>query len=182
MKNLRLLLPSVALAALTLTGCFLTSGQFLITLDLDPVTVNNAATIAGLQVDLADNSTYNDHKEKIKDIADFAVLGDVTNNSSSSLDLEVYMVEGLVSTTLTLTQIQAQGTRIWGPLSVPANGGTISIGWDESAALFGEEGKAALLAEVQGDGQFTLFAVGGSSPNFTFTNGKIVVVLAAGIG
>ena len=181
MKNLRLLLPSVALAALTLTGCFLTSGQFLITLDLDPVTVNNAATIAGLQIDLADNSTYNDHKEKIKDIADFAVLGDVQNNSSTAMSLEVYMVEGLVSTTLSLAQIQAQGTRIWGPLSVAGNG-AVTIGWDESAALFGEEGKAALLAEVQGDGQFTLFAVGGSSPNFTFTNGKIVVVLSAGVG
>lgn len=178
MKNLRILLPSVALAALTLSGCFLVSGQFLITLDLDPATINNPAAITGLQVDLADNETYNDHKDNIKDIADFAVLGTVHNNSGSTLELDLYMVDGLVSTTMSLAEIQAGGQKIWGTLSVPA-GGEVVIGWDQSAALFGADGKIALRDQIKGDGQFTLFAVG-AAPNFTFTNGKVVLVLSAG--
>lgn len=179
MKNLRILLPSVALAALTLSGCFLVSGQFLITLDLDPATVTNPLAITGLQVDLADNDTYNDHKDKIKDIADFAVLGTVHNNSSSALNLEVYMVDGLVSTTMSLAAIQSTGVKIWGPLVVPGSGEVV-IGWDQSAVLFSSAGKAALMEQIETDGQFTLFAVG-AAPDFTFTNGKVVLVLSAGV-
>lgn len=179
MKNLRLMLTSVALAALTLSGCFLVSGQFLITLDLDDASVNNTAAITGLQVDLSTNSTYEDHKDNIKDIADFAVLGDVHNSAGTDLGLEVWLVDGLVSTTMSLAAIQASGTKVWGPLTVPA-GGDVHIGWDQSAALFGGTGKAALLDQVKTDGQFTLFAVG-AAPNFQFTNGKVVVVLAAGV-
>jgi hypothetical protein len=181
MKNLRVLLPSLALAALTATGCFLVSGQFLISLHLDsPLNVTSGVSISGLEVDLRTNSTYNDHKDKIKDIADFALLGHVHNNSASSeLHLDVYYFDG-AETARTLAQIQA-GTKVWGSLVVPANG-DVDINWDQSAALFGSAGKTALLGEIKsGDGLFTLYAVS-STPTFTFTftNGLFVAVIAAG--
>lgn len=179
MNQLRLLLASAALAAVTLTGCFLVSGQFLVTLDLDPVTVVGTGSITGLRVDLTTESKYQDHKDKIKDIADFAVLGTVTNNIATPLSVEIYMVPTLGTTTLSLSEIQSQGTLIWGPLVVGGNSAVI-INWDQSAALFGTAGKAALLSEVKGDGQFRLFAVGNGNPNFTITEGKVVLVIAAG--
>jgi hypothetical protein len=178
MNNLRLLLTSVALAAITLTGCFLVSGQFLVTLDLDtPLTVSSVSSITGLAIDLTEEDTYNDHKDKIKDIADFALLGRVVNNTGTDLNLEVYLVDG-ANATLSLGAIQSAGVKIWGPLLVPGNG-EVTIDWNASAALFGAAGKAALLEQVKGDGQFTLYAVG-AAPNFTFHDGKVIVVLAAG--
>jgi hypothetical protein len=178
MKNLRLLLPSLLLAALTSTGCFLVSGQFLVQLDLDTVTVTSPLSINGVVVDLHENDTYNDHKDNIKDIADFALLGNVHNNSSSALSLEVYMVPNGTSAAMSLTAIQSTGIKIWGPLVVPGNG-DVTIGWDQSAALFTSAGKTALLSEIKGDGAFALYAVG-ASPNFTYSNGVVVAVLSAG--
>lgn len=178
MKNLRLLLPSLLLAALTGTGCFLVSGQFLIQLELDPVTVTSPLSINGIVLDLSENSTYNDHKEKIKDLADFAILGTVHNNSASALNLEVWMIPNGTSAAMSLTAIQSSGIKIWGPLVVPGNG-TVNIGWNQSAALFTQAGKAALLTEIKGDGQFALYAVG-AAPNFTFSDGVVVAVVAAG--
>jgi hypothetical protein len=178
MKNLRLMLASTALAVLTLSGCFLVSGQFLVALDLDtPLNVTGTGSITGLAIDLAEEDIYNDHKDKIKDIADFALLGRVVNNVGTELSLEVYLVDG-ANATLSLSQIQSTGTKIWGPLTVPGNG-EVTIDWNASANLFSTAGKAALLAQAKGDGQFTLYAVG-AAPNFTFHDGKVIVVLAAG--
>ena len=178
MRNLRLLLPSLALAALTVSGCFLVSGQFLVKLELDDLTVLSPNSIRGLVLDLSTNSTYNDHKDKIKDLADFALLGTVHNNSSSELQLEVYMIANGTSATLTRDQVLSTGIKVWGPLVVPGNG-DVTIGWDQSAALFTAPGKVALLSEIKGDGQFALYAVGATA-NFNFTSGVVVAVLAAG--
>ena len=180
MNKLRFLLPSLALAALTASGCFLVSGQFLVKLDLDsPLVVSSAASITGLAVDLSTNSTYNDHKDKIKDLSDFALLGTVHNNSSSELQLVVYMIPSGTTSALILSTVQGTGIRIWGPLVVAGNG-EVAIGWDQSAALFTPEGKATLLDEIKGDGSFSLYAVG-AAPNFTFTHGVVVAVIAGGV-
>jgi hypothetical protein len=178
MRNLRLLLPSLALTALTASGCFLVSGQFMVKLELDDLTVASPNSIRGLALDLSTNSTYKDHKDKIKDLADFALLGKVHNNSSSELQLEVYMIANGTSATLTRDQVLSSGIRVWGPMIVPGNG-DVAIGWDESAALFTPEGKEALFSEIKGDGQFALYAVGAAA-NFDFTSGVVVAVLAAG--
>jgi hypothetical protein len=180
MKNLRVLLPSLALAALTASGCFLVSGQFMVSLDLDsPLTVSNGVSINGLEVDLRNNSTYEDHKDKIKDIADFALLGKVHNSGTSTLQMDVYYFDG-PEVGRTIAQIQA-GTKVWGTLSIPP-GGDLNIDWNESANLFSAAGKAALLSEIKsGDGLFTLYAVS-STPtfSFTFTDGIFVAIIAAG--
>lgn len=176
--KLRLLVPSLLLAALTATGCVLVSGQFLVTLDLDsPLVVNSATNINGLYIDLTENEDYEDHKDKIKDLADFALLGTVNNTGGTELKLDVYMFEG-PEVARPLAAIIA-GQKVWGTLTVPA-GQSVTLDWDQSAALLGA-GKAPLLDAIKAGGQFTFYAVSNTAPfSFTFTNGIFVAVIAAG--
>lgn len=177
--KLRLLLSSLILTALTVTGCFIVSGQFAVSITLDsPLTVASGSNIDGLYVDLTTNSDYQDHKENIKDLSDFALLGKVQNTSGTELKLDVYLFDG-PDTPRSLATILT-GEKVWGTLTVPASG-SVTLDWDKSASLFGA-GKAAMLAAIKGGGQFTLYAVASTAPfTFTYTDGIFVAVLAAGI-
>lgn len=182
MRNLRLILPGLALAALTATGCWLVSGQFTVSVNLaDPMIIASANTIAAAQVDLTTNSDYNDHKSDLKGLADCALLGKFTNTGAGALDVIVYMTPAKTAHT-TAAALTADATRlkVWGPFALGA-GASKTIGWDESAALFSAAGKAALVSELKGDGVFTLYAVGSSAPYaFTIEKGVAVVVIDAG--
>ncbi len=182
--TMRVLIPSLALAALTATGCFVTSGQVLVKFDLpNPVHVTNTSLVNGIYVDLNKISAYKDHKDNIKNLTDIALLGTVTNNSGIPVDAEVWMVDGS-SLTLTADQVRAQGVRVWGPFHMDASTGTpnpIQIGWDQSSALFGA-GKAPLLAQVKGDGQFSLYVIAAAGTyDFSIVNGGLALVIGAGI-
>ena len=183
MKNLRLILPSLLLAGLMASGCWLISGQFTVSVDLDsPLTVAGPGNLVSQQIDLNTQSDYNDHKSELKDLVDVALLGTFKNNSTTTgITLEVWMTPGLTNH-LTEATLNGDPSRIkvWGPLTL-AKGESKKIGWDESAALFRKAGKTALLDEVLGDGSFTLYAKGtGTSYNFTLENGVAVVVIDAG--
>ena len=179
MKNLRWILPCLALV-LFAPGCILTSGQFTLDFDLPDITATSSTGIVGEQIDLNDESDYKDHKDNVKDISDFAVLGTFHNTGITDVDVEVYMTRDL--TTLTdATTITTTGIKLWGPFKVPA-GGTKTIDWDASAALFTAAGKAAVLQEAKGDGNFTLYAVGAAGAyQFDVENGKLVLVIDVGI-
>ena len=183
MKNMRLILPSLLLAALTASGCFLTSGQFTVSTDLDdPLTIAGTGVLVSQRIDLNTESDYKDHKNDLKYLVDCAFLGTFKNNSTTTgLSVEVWITPGLTSYT-TETQLNGDATRVkvWGPLTLAANESK-KIGWDESAALFTKAGKQTLLTEVKGDGSFTVYAKGtGTSYNFTLTHGVAVVVIDAG--
>lgn len=179
MKNLRWILPCLALV-LFAPGCILTSGQFTLDFDLPDVTATSTTGLVGQQIDLNDESDYKDHKEDIKDISDFAVLGTFNNTGVTDVDVEVYMTRDLTSLT-DASVVTTTGVKLWGPLKVPA-GGSKTIDWDASAALFTTAGKAALLQEAKGDGNFTLYAVGAAGTyQFDVENGKLVLVIDVGI-
>ena len=79
---------------------------------------------------------------------------------------------------LTPQQLQANGSRLWGPLAVAANS-TESVDWDRSAALF--VGRQALIDEVKGDGHFSLYVVANGAFNVTVTKGTLIVVVGAAV-
>lgn len=179
MKNLRWILPCLALV-LFAPGCILTSGQFTLDFDLPDITATSSTGIVGQQIDLNTESDYKDHKDNVKDIADFAVLGTFNNTGGTDVDVEVYMTRDLTALTDAAT-IRSTGIKLWGPFKVPV-GGSKTIDWDASAALFTAAGKAALLQEAKGDGTFTLYAVGAAGTyQFDVENGKLVLVIDAGI-
>ena len=182
MKNLRLILPSLLLAGLMASGCFLVSGQFTVSSDLpDPLNVASPLNLASAHIDLNTQSDYRDHKSELKDLVEVALLGTFTNNTGTAITLEVWMTPDLTNWT-TETQLGSDPTsiKVWGPLAL-AGYESKKIGWDESAKLFSKSGLEALLKEAKGDGSFTLYAKGtGGAYNFTVTHGVAVVVIDAG--
>jgi hypothetical protein len=182
MKKLRLILPSLLLAGLMASGCWLISGQFTVSDSLpDPLHVAGPGSLVSAQIDLTTEKDYRDHKSDLKGLVDCALLGTFKNNSSTPITLQVLMTPG-VTNWQTEAQLNADNSRVllWGPFTLAGNQ-TKKIGWDESAALFNQAGKTALLNEVKGDGQFTLYAKGtGLAYDFTVTQGVAVVVIDAG--
>jgi len=164
-------------------GCILTSGQVQISFDLPNFTASSATGIDGTTIALNTEKEYKDNKDKLKDLSDLAVLGKFTNNSSTPVNVEVWMTT-TPSTHLTESALMADPTRVkvWGPFQV-AGSATKVIDWNASAQLFTVAGKAALLSEAKGDGNFTLYAVSPASTvyDFSVANGALVLVIDVGI-
>src|SRR4030095_6071929 len=99
----------------------LTSGQFVVTYNLpDPLDVSSVA-FAGTKVDLHTISEYNDHKDELKRVEDLALVGNFTNTTFTAKQVEVWIVPDGSLTNLTLQQVQANGTRLGGPLARAGN-------------------------------------------------------------
>jgi hypothetical protein len=181
MKTLRFILPALALLLFT-PGCILTSGQIFINFDLPDINADSPTGLIGQQIDLNDESDYKDHKDKLKDIVDFAVLGTFNNTGGSDVDVEVWMTKDLTTYT-DESDVKTNGIKLWGPFHVAA-GGSKSIDWDGSAALFTSAGKAAILGEAEppGDGNFTLYVIGQAGTyQFNVKDGILALVIDVGI-
>lgn len=186
MKNRRLLplgLGLVALVALGVTGCFITSGQILAEYELpNPVTINGADGFERVPVDLSTISAYKEHKDKLKAISDFALIGKLTNTSGPGGGVVIYITAGDTNL-LTPAAITAGATKLWGPGTIGAAPASRTLTWDDSAALFTAAGKKILLAEAKGDGEFTLYTIGtpGTSNVIQVVKGYLILVIGAGI-
>lgn len=183
MKNFRLWFPVAALTAMMAAGCVLVSGQFIVTFDFadhgfDPLTVGSPTAMAGVQVNLNEVDTYADHKDKLKDVADLALVGKITNLSGTATSVEVWMVGAPGALLTTETAVRAAGQKIWGSLAVAGNG-VVQVDWNKSAALF--SGRKALIDEIKGDGRFDLYALGsGGAYAFRIDKGALIAVISAG--
>ncbi len=171
----------VAAAALAGGGCILTSGQILISFPLvNPVTVTNTSMLYSEEVNLNSLGDYTDHKDKLESLADVALLGQIINNSSSPVGVEVFFTEASTSYT-TSALVRTSAKKLWGPFALAASE-TKTIGWDESAALIDDVGRAALISEIKGDGSFTVYVIGPTGTyNFTVNHPVLVLVLDAGV-
>lgn len=182
MKTLRYVLPLIALAGVLASGCILVSAQVLASYDLpDPLVVTNVANVVDVDVDLNEISEYDDNKDKLKDVSDLAFLGKF-ENTGAAVNVEVWMTPAFSSWT-TPGEVDADPTavKLWGPFSLAAGPSTKTITWSEAASLFTPAGKTALIKEVKGDGQFTLYCIGAAGTyTFTVKNGALAVVLDAG--
>lgn len=178
LKKLRLIAPVAALAALSAAGCVLVSGQFLVTYEFDdPVTITSPTQLAGVEVNLNEVSDYDDHKDKLKDVADLALVGRIVNLTGTAVAVEVWMVANPTVLYTNDTDVKANGVKIWGTLNVGANGAA-QIDWDQSSALF--VGRQALIDQIKGDGRFDLYAIGSTGTySFRIEKGALIAVLAA---
>jgi len=173
----RLFLAALALAGMT-AGCVLVSGQITVDFDLADAHVTGPTTLVSQTVDLNTIGDYNDHKSDLQGLADVALLGTITNNGASPVDVEVWMTAA-PTTYLLESEVKASGVRLWGPYHLAA-GETRRTDWDGSAALFDPAGKTALVQEIKGDGVFTLYAIGQQTTyDFSIHDGHGVLVLDA---
>ena len=181
MKSLRWLFLGLGLGLIA-SGCILTSGQIQIDFDLPDRTITSTGLVA-MPVTLSTEEEYTDNKDKLKSMSDLAILGKFTNNTANALQVEVWMTPSVTNhTTETALKLDPTAVKIWGQFSLAANQ-TKQIDWNESANLFTKAGKDALLKEAKdGDGDFSLYAIGSSGTyDFTVENGSLVLVLDAGI-
>ncbi len=180
MRNLRWTIPTLALAALLAGGCILVSGQFIISKDLPTPLVISPGAVVHADVDLNAVTVYQDHKADLKDLSDVAILGEFTNTGSVPVDVSIWMTPALTDLGDAASVIIAPGAvKVWGPLRLGV-GESKKVGWDQSAGLF-KAGKAPLIAQIKGDGVFTLYALGASgSYAFQLDHGVLVAVIDAG--
>jgi hypothetical protein len=184
MRSSRFIIPLALVGALA-AGCILTSGQFSVSFDLpNPIQIPSPLSILALPIDLTTVKVYQDHKDKLKDVADLAILGEIKNNSSTATQVEFWLTPTISSTTLTAAQVRSTGTLLWGPFDLAANE-TTRIDWNRSAGLINGPGRDLLVTEIRGsaDGTFTLYAIGpagATTYNFTINDGVLVVVVDAG--
>jgi hypothetical protein len=175
MKLIKWIVPALVLM-LTAAGCILISGQFLIDFDLPNFQAQTSSNIVAEDIDLNTEADYKDHKEDLQDLVDLAVLGSVTNNSSSVIGVEVWMTPTTTNYNNT-TDISNNGTKVWGPFILQGNQ-TRTVDWNESADLFTKSGKALLIQEIKGDGQFQLYAIGNTTTyDFSVDKGVLALVL-----
>src|SRR5262245_29161209 len=184
MKKLRWIVPVLVLAALTSTGCFITSAQILTHFDLpNPFTINasNPADLfEQVPVDLNELSDYTDNKDKLEGLTDLAILGQFTNLTAQAGTVSVYITPDLDAPGA--GSVPSNAVLLWGPASIAA-GETKTISWDESAALFHQEGKDVVINETKGDGSLTLYTTGGPAGvyNIRVDEGVLVLTLDAGL-
>ncbi|HEY7728862.1 MAG TPA: hypothetical protein VID50_10460 [Candidatus Eisenbacteria bacterium] len=181
MKRSRWFVAALALGVLA-AGCVLISGQIRITFDLDDFTTSTDSALSSQMIDLNDESEYADNKDKLKDLSDVAVLGEITNTGSADIQVEIWMTPA-VTTHSDVSSLKADATarRVWGPFTLKVNE-TKKVGWDESAKLFSSTGKKLLLDEAKGDGSFTIYAIAAQGTySFDVSNGILVLVMDVGI-
>ena len=182
MKNLRLGFLVTGLAALLTAGCVLTSGQFVVTYEFaehgfDPILITSPTALTGVQVNLNEISDYEDHKGDLKDVADVALVGKLTNLSASPTSVELWMVASPGSLLTTDAAVRGAGQKIWGTMNLAGNG-TVQIDWNKSSSLF--TGRQALVDEIKGDGRFDIYALGSGGYSFRLDKGALIVVITAG--
>jgi hypothetical protein len=193
MHRLRIALLSLALGALAVPGCVLTQANILAHYDLpNPFQIGPAPAQPFLveHVDLNTISEYSDHKDELESLSDVALIGTFTNVTppgplNTGGTLELWITPGTTNLP-DAGAIQSSGTKLWGPGSIGPSGtasGTVTIGWDESAALFSQAGKDMLIDIVKGDGVFTAYIIssGATSQTFRVDDGAILLVLSGGI-
>lgn len=176
MKKLRFGLAFLAVAALGAAGCFLISGQFVVTYALpSPFTVVAGGVLNGQVVDLNTISEYTDNKAELKRVDDLALIGEFRNNTGGTANVETWIVPNGTAN-YDLAGLQANGVLLWGPLSVAPNS-TENVNWDRSATLF--KGRQALINEIKGDGSFALYVIANGSFSVTVTDGAVIAVIGA---
>ena len=182
MRNYRIFLPVLALAALVVSGCFVATGQVLVEFGLtSPFTIDSSSDpFARIFVDLNTIPDYAKHKDSLKGLTDFALVGKFTNLSGPAGALEVWVTPGSTNYT-SVAEVQANATRLWGPGTIDAAPAVHVVDWDESSKLFTSAGKAILIHEAQGDGDFTIYVFGTAGTyHVKVEDGFLILVLSAG--
>jgi len=182
MRSCRRVFPVLALAALVASGCFVATGQVLVEFGLpSPFTIDSSSDpFARIFVDLNTIPDYEKHKDSLKGLNDFALVGKFTNMSGPAGALEVWVTAGSTNYT-TIAEVQANATRLWGPGAIGAAPDVHVVSWDESSKLFTKAGKDILLQEARGDGDFTLYTFGTAGTyQVKVEDGFLILVLSAG--
>jgi hypothetical protein len=180
---MRALVFLCAVALVTAAGCLLDSQAITVPYTLQPDSLASATNQppTAVPVDLNTVSQYSQRKGSIRGLADLAILGRFRNNALTVTRVEWWVArDGAVYTTP--AQVRTNCVMLWGgPEMLPRS--SMSIDWNKSAGLTHTEGVDAVFQELQGDGKFTLYAIGalnGTNYNFTVLDASLVLIVNSG--
>jgi len=163
-KNIRRwLLASLAVAAVGVSGCVLTSAQILAAFDLpNPFTIVSTGSppVGSVDVDLNSVSDYADNKDKLKGLTDLALLGKFENVSGPAGAVEIWMTADHTTNFTTVGQITGGATKVWGPFEIGATGSVVGI----AAGIFGQKalggmGGVSIISQLAGSLSAVAFAL-----------------------
>lgn len=159
--------------AAAVSGC-LVSGTKVFTLALPDVPITGGV-FTRTPVNLNEDSTYEEHNDKIRLIDRFGFTCAVVNNSSQDVNVSVYFS---TDSGLGDPEVATQATPLFLNFAVSANS-TRSISYDQSVALI-QNFKA--LQDVIDTGQFTFYSTAlQTGVNITIDNPVLIVTFTVGI-
>jgi len=134
------------------------SGTITFIYDIDEF-YSHSGSIQTIEVNLADNSDYNDNKDKIKSINHVAVVGTIENLMGVSNSAEVYISD--IGTYTNPDTIRLYGKKIFTSPSVPGND-SVFINWSDGLQYI--ENLPDLKAAVE-SGYFWIYSLA-ENPDF----------------
>ncbi|MBU1937348.1 hypothetical protein KKG05_08105 [bacterium] len=178
-KWLILVIPAVAL---TFLGCGLISGVFTIDHEFDEIQSSSDGVHLDIWdkvfVDLNDNSTYKDHKDKLKGIESACLSTTVKNNLNQNVSGEVWISYDEFDSKSAL--IAGGGQRIFHGIALGPNEERRITCADMADIL--DDGGLDVLEDAIEVGQFWVYGFGNEDEyNVTFKHNVLILAVAAGL-
>ena len=179
MKKWLILLPAVAL---TFLGCGLVSGVFTIDQEFADIESSSGATHLDVWgkvlIDLSDDQTYEDHKDKIKGIESVCLSATVKNNLNQNVSGEIWISFDEFDSKSAL--IAGGGQRIFHGIALGPNEER-HITCADIPDIFDDDGLAALEDAIE-VGRFWAYGFGNEDEyDVTFKHNVLILAIAAGL-
>ncbi len=181
MKNILkyTLMAACTLALLLPAGCNLVSGTVVIEEMFYNLSPNGTGNYYYVSLDVTSNSTWEDHKDNIKDIDNigFEIWLSSTSADANSFNCYVDDLSSSLDGSSSSSAIQAGATHVL--VDVPMPPGESFIGY---AASFGHIANLETLKTLGETGQFKFWALADvTTSEFTVDSVKVVLTLTAGL-
>ena len=176
-KVMKFVLLPVLLTILVIGGCNLVTGTFVIDLEIDHSEIQSHGTFEHFAVNLDNNDTWNQHKDKIKDIDNVGFQLWVTDSGASSIGWEVYADTTSVPHS-DIASIKSDAKLILAGLTLPP--GETYIDWPTSLIYLNRKELPIFKQWVEG-GVFDIYTITDVLPyNVTIDSAKVIVTVTAG--
>jgi hypothetical protein len=173
---IRVSLLSALLVLYLAGGCLLITGTYVINFFISNVDVHGSSDLSYFSVDLTQNKTWKDHKDKIKNIDNVGFRLWVTNNGTSVATGELFATTNSTIYTDT-TDVRQNATQVFGGLVLPP--GKTYVDWPTSLKYI--MNLPTMRIYVEG-GTFTVYALTSTLPfNITIDSAEVIVTATAGI-
>jgi len=159
----------VILAAATLSGCMMVSGTDSFSQAIGDFSVSSSA-FDRKNVDLRENSTYEDHQEDIALVDRIGFSMSLVNVSGVDAKASIYVSDD--PNLATAAEVASKATLIFSDLAVPPGGRTID--YEESIELLLNFEELQSLVER---GTFTVYAIAGGDSSLDINNVIVTITI-----
>ena len=169
------IIVALALFGAAISGCLI-SGTKAFTLPIaPPAKTATGGSVNEEVVDLDENSTFQDYKDKIRIIDRIGFRARITENMGTAENMSMYF--SATSNMVSATQVRAQATPLFENYPIPASG-TVVIDYDQSLKILQN---FELLQELAKTGEFSIYTLADDTFNLTFVALEFVITFTVGL-